>query len=271
MLPVRWLNTSDFNDLVTVHNANLAGLKAWRTKFGSADFVDPMAKFLNDGAKFVGAPHPGEAVWKKLLTTNAYAGSADVFDPWTSWWAGPWNRGAVQYHIWDGTEVNAAGQYVQPVTQSETAHVSKKNFKYMNDRGLVNTAINVYRAGDGVTGWVTKRQGETATMQLPHLGYSLPDYKLLVWFAQKYAAAGTGAVSTMTTETSFYLFLEWVDSTKYHVRGCTVTVKDKAVTGTSMGTGADYSAFMYAKGIKYTNAIRETTMPDPAEGFALAP
>lgn len=274
MKSIRWLSLSHVADVMTIHNAHLSGLKKWKEFFTREDVVPAFAKFLADRSVFPDAPKADAAAFEKMLRDdrdNKYNGGKDVFDPWTNWWLGDWG-GKPQYHIWDGTEVNSLGQYVQPVTQSETAHASRSNYQYLADRWCANVAVNVYSSADGVTGWVTKRQtskaGSKYLTQLPHLGFSMPEKKLLVWITKEYANPSSGSIGSMAGETSFWVFLEYVEGSDYHIRGridVKYDAKAKSFGSNAMSGKGDYKAYTHVRGTVYPD-LKVLSMPDPGEG-----
>ena len=273
MKPIQWLSLSHVAGVLKIHDEHLSGLKKWKEFFTREDIVPAFAKFLADRSAFPDAPSVPAATFETMLRDDRdhrYNGSRDVFDPWTSWWLGDWG-GKAQYHIWDGTEPNANGQYVQPVTQSETAHASRNNYSYLSARWCANVAVNVYSPADGVTGWVTKQQtsksGSQNLTQLPHLGFSLPDQKLLVWITKEYANPSSGTIA-MGSETSFWVFLEYENGGTYHIRGrreVKYDAKAKSFASKAMGGKGDYKAYNHVRGTVYPD-LKVLTMPDPGEG-----
>jgi hypothetical protein len=275
MKPVRWLTLSQVADVLKIHDAHLAQLKKWKELFTGESIVGPFAAFLADRSVFPDAPRASAATFEKMLRDDRdgiYNGGKDVFDPWTSWWIGDWG-GKKQYHIWDGTESDGNGQYVQPVTQSETAHVSRTNHAYLSSRWCANLAVNVFSPGNGITGWVTKQQtradsGAQYLTQLPHLGFSLPEHKLLVWITKEYANPSSGSLGGMAKETSFWVFLEYVESDTYHIRGridVMYNAASKTFTSKAMGGKGDYKVYSHVRGAVYPDVRKTRFMPDPGD------
>lgn len=180
------LDIGDFRAVIERHDGfNFA---AWR-----ADFVRQAAALAAFFKTF-----PGTARFQEAAVQNAIAAGAlfrgdplQVFGPWTDWWEGQWSNGTTYYHIWDQT-VQQGAQAVQPVTQSPHGFAHNGKLAAMRRAGRsVDLAINVCSAEKGITGWVSKGDGE-----MPHVGYLLNSVTLL-WIAQHRG--------------QFLMFFEWVD------------------------------------------------------------
>ena len=180
------LDIDDFREVITRHDG--FDFAAWRADF--ARQASALASFFKT--------FPGTGGFQETAVRDAIAASLpfrgdplEVFRPWTDWWRGQWSNGTTYYHIWDETVLHG-GQAVQPVTQSAHGFAHSRKLDRMQRRGRrVDLAINVCSAAKGITGWVSKADGE-----MPHVGFSLNSVTL-VWIARHRG--------------QFLMFFEWVD------------------------------------------------------------
>ena len=184
------LKIDDFQAVIDSHEE--FDFTAWRAGF--ARQADALAAFFK---RF-----PGTGRFQELAVRNAIAAAPSfrgdpmrVFAPWTDWWQGRWSNGKTYYHIWDPTvahKKDGKTLAVQPVTQSEHGFAHSGNLATMRDqKKRVDLAINVCTAQRGITGWVSKEDGE-----MPHLGYLLNEVTL-IWIARHNG--------------QHFMFFEWVD------------------------------------------------------------
>ena len=214
--------SSPFREVIRRHNADLDRLKMMRgtLRDHAGELADYLLTYPLDarGAAFFRGRRG--LILDAFRGDSQYQGDANAFDPWDGRWTGNWNGEGgswMQYHLWDATQA-VDGQQIQPVTQSTTAEVNRSNLDAAyapaasGNAARVDLAINVWRAGDGITGWASKRQG-LPPLEMPHLGYLL-NRNTLIWIAQ---IAFTGP---------FYMFFEWVDPTdnRYGVHGRTFRI-----------------------------------------------
>lgn len=213
---------SPFREVIRRHNADLDRLRRMRGTL--RDHAGALADSL--------LTYPFDPRWasffrdRRGLIVDAFQGDArsqgdaNAFAPWDGRWSGTWNGeggSSMQYHLWDATRA-VDGQQVQPVTQSTTSEVNRGNLDaayapaVAGNAARVDLAINVWKAGDGITGWASRRQG-LPFLEMPHLG-DLLNRHTLVWVAQ---IAFSGP---------YFMFFEWVDpaDNRYGVHGRTFRI-----------------------------------------------
>lgn len=223
---------ASFQNVISLHDSKIEPLRVWRQTFAAhagqlADFVLKFhASIKIDRAALV------SAFKHEKQKPN---GSTAVFNPWDGWWSGNWhNQGPggstskKQYHIW-GPTFEQGKQYVQLVTQSETEFVGREKLKRSVEDKKVDLGINVWSSTNGVTGWVSKRQGGKA-FELPHVGYSINPHKL-IWIAQ------------VDWSGKFYMFFEWVDpsNNKYGIHGRTFDITGSGIREGQIAGWSSYS------------------------------
>jgi len=207
------LDVAHFRDVIKKHNTNIGKLNAWRTSFAGK------ASQLTDFFLTYPQSSSNSSFWQQnrvgleqcFKNQIQFRGNSGVFNPWDGWWTGSWQNGSsstAQYHIWDKT-VSVGSQHVQPVTQSTSNFVDNKTIKKAVTERKVDLGINVWSAGNGITGWVSKRQSGSS-VELPHIGYS-PNAHTLIWITQ------------VDWQGDFYMFFEWVtpSSRQYGIHGKT--------------------------------------------------
>lgn len=185
---------SAFDDVINDHDKFVSSeLGTWRRMVTT--YKSEIADFL---LTYPGTSRLTKAGIERILASPT-TGSASCFDPWNGQWRGTWHGGSdsPQYHIWDVT-VTHGGQHIQPVTQSTHHLVGAAEIATSLSAKRVDLGLNAWKNGRGVTGYVTKYQGSSASnpiKKLPHIGYLLDDHTL-VWIAQE-----------RPTRSDFFMFL----------------------------------------------------------------
>jgi hypothetical protein len=136
------------------------------------------------------AADPGRAGADLAARLDGDLGHPLAFAPWDGWWAGEFANPKRYFnlHVWDPAfVVGEAGydQHVQPVTQTEARVGGAPRWfgsaRLLSDEpaqaGLIDHALNVWSARDGITGYVEK-----AGDYLPQPGF-LIETNILLWCA----------------------------------------------------------------------------------------
>jgi hypothetical protein len=269
-MALQWLDMQHFAPVIQLHDQHRSGaLHRWRTRF--AALAPQLAAFVSGPGYFPDVPGlPGPPALAAVFSwQGASRGHRSVFDPWTNCWSGRWSDGSPQYHVWDNTELRG-DQYVQPVTQSQMAHVTARNFAFMVGQTppRVDVAINVFSDRWGITGWVSKKQGASGLKELPHVGYSV-NPRTLIWITHQYDAAG---FRPDPAEMSFWMFVEWVDPNgSYSIRGrgfqivpgATAQVRDGGALGQATYRPAVMRCYANPAGLRNAYPDAPQGMPEP--------
>jgi hypothetical protein len=206
--------SSPFHDVIRRHNAGLPQLRGWRASFQrhAADLTAFLLEAYPQDARWVSYWRGRRADLQRCFENDVrFQGNRDVFRPWNGRWSGTWHGSTAlaQHHIWDETQ-DSGGSRIQPVTQSITRFVGAAGLAAAltpgaEGRTQVDLGINVWRPGDGITGWVSK--GQFGPEELPHVGYS-PNPHTLLWITQP------------TVGSTYWMFFEWVDPpNRYGIHG----------------------------------------------------
>lgn len=196
-----WPVAPSFRRMLARHNRYREEFTRWRRVFRRQ--AAALAALIKS---FPGSEGLCEDQLRGIFTRpeTAYAGipGEKIFAPWTNRWSGVWSNGTPQYHIWE-TSINIDGQWVQPVSISETGFAELNIAETMlRDKGA-DIAINVFSPAEGITGWVSKYQHGRA--ELPHIGYRIND-TTLVWICQVKQPD-----RLFETANHWFIFLETVD------------------------------------------------------------
>lgn len=173
-----WWALPAFRDILARHNRFLPELARMRRQ--AASHAPELARLL---AALPGSDGLNAAHIERILANSEPSGARGggvVFEPWAGRWAGSWSNGRQQFHSW-GPAMLLEGQWVQPVTLSESEFVEPNCAQDMMALRRADIAINVNSPQYGITGWVSKVQN--GPVEMPHIGYQLND-TTLIWFCQ---------------------------------------------------------------------------------------
>lgn len=184
------LNMDDFREIIQRHDASnqikLLRKMVNQNKDALADYLlvgstSSSIQSLNEAMAFGAYPGSSGISKREFIDSITAVKNERVFDPWNGWWTGKWSNNANQFHIWDRTVFDSPSQqWVQPVTQSTSGFAWKRTDTDQGDGIQVSeadVAINVWSSKNGITGWVSKKDGN----ELPHVGYSV-NQNTLIWF-----------------------------------------------------------------------------------------
>lgn len=209
---------ADFADILRLHNRHVDEFKRWRHLF--AHHADELARMISDFpiARDVDEEEILLALTRPLSHCAPLSGR-DIFAPWTNTWSGLWCNAVRQYHVWDSTRY-VDGQWVQPVTLSETEFVQLQQVREKQRQGRADVAINVFSREHGITGWVSKYQKRR--VEMPHVGYRIND-TTLVWICQIKSPE-----ELFAPENSWLVFLEitepGTEPSVYRIYGQTIKI-----------------------------------------------
>lgn len=173
-----WLAQPAFQQIIARHDQFQPEFRRWRQMVSC--HAPEIARMLSTlpGSEDWNIPRI-EHILSRLEPPSSLDGG-QLFVPWFGRWSGKWCNGKWQFHTW-GEAQPLEGQWVQPVTLSESEFVALNWAQEMLARGDADIAINVYSPQNGITGWVSKVQH--GRMEMPHIGYQLNDTTIL-WFSQ---------------------------------------------------------------------------------------